>query len=77
MIVLGRRSIESITARCASDRFFMGEIVIVDVRTRREYEHVRVPGAIHIPLSEVRGRVGEIRSDRPTASLTPPMKEHP
>ena len=67
--MFGLRRIESIAPRHASDRFFTGEIVIVDVRTPSEYAHVRVPGAIHIPLLELRARVGELRADRPVAFL--------
>jgi len=67
--MFGLRRIESIAPRRASDRFFTGEIVIVDVRTAGEYEQVRVPGAIHIPLPDVRSRLGEVRDDRPAAFL--------
>ena len=67
--MFGLRRIESIAPRHASDRSFTGEIVIVDVRTPSEYAHVRVPGAIHIPLLELRARVGEFRADRPVAVL--------
>ncbi len=67
--MFGRRSIETITAHVASDRFFSGELLLVDVRTRREYEQVRVPRAVHIPLQEVRGRLGELRTDHPVAFL--------
>ena len=68
-MMFGRRRIESIAPRRASDRFFTGEIVIVDVRAPWEYEQVRVPGAIHIPLPDVRSRLGEVRDDRPVAFL--------
>jgi rhodanese-related sulfurtransferase len=67
--MFGLRRIESIAPRHASDRFFTGEIVIVDVRTTSEYAQVRVPGAIHIPLPDVRSRLGELRGDRPVAFL--------
>lgn len=64
-----RRRIESITPRRASDRFFTGEIVIVDVRSSWEYEQVRVPGVVHIPLHELRGRLDELRTDHAVAFL--------
>ncbi|MGZ8438763.1 MAG: rhodanese-like domain-containing protein [Candidatus Limnocylindrales bacterium] len=67
--MFGFRRIESIAPRRASDRFFTGEIVIVDVRTPWEYEQVRIPGATHIPLPDVRSRAGELRGDRPIAFL--------
>jgi len=69
VIVLGLPRVQAITPRVASDRFFMGKLVLVDVRTRSEYEEARVPGALHIPLREVRGRLGEVRRDRPVAFL--------
>ncbi len=67
--MFGRLRIETITARAASDRFFSGELVLVDVRSHQEYERVRVPGAVHIPLHEVRGRVAELRTDHAVAFL--------
>ncbi len=67
--MFGLRRIETITPRRASDRFFTGEIVLVDVRTRAEYEQVRVPGAVHIPLHEVRDRLDELRTDHALAFL--------
>ena len=67
--MFGRRRIESIAPRRASDRFFTGEIVIVDVRTTPEYEQVRVPGAIHMPLNEVACGLDAVRADRPVAFL--------
>ncbi|HVP02800.1 MAG TPA: rhodanese-like domain-containing protein [Solirubrobacteraceae bacterium] len=65
--MFGLRRIQTIAPHRASDRFFSGEISLVDVRTRAEYEQVRVPGALHIPLHEVRARMHEIRDDRPAA----------
>ncbi len=67
--MFGRPRIESITARAASDRFFTGELVLVDVRTHHEYEQVRVPGALHIPLHDVGGRLSELRTDHAVAFL--------
>ena len=65
--MFGRRPIESIDARVASDRFFTAEIVLVDVRSRAEYEQVRIPGTVHIPVHEVGRRLEEVRTDRPVA----------
>ena len=64
-----RSRIESIAPRAACDRFFTGELVLVDVRTRLEYERIRVPRAIHIPLMEVSSRLGELPVDHPVAVL--------
>jgi rhodanese-related sulfurtransferase len=62
-----RRRTRTITPRVASDRFFMGLLVIVDVRSDAEWGRVRVPGAIHIPLGQVTRRLNEVRRDRPVA----------
>ncbi len=67
--MFGRRPIEAITVRVASDRFFTGELMLVDVRTHREFEQVRVPGAVHIPLPELSNRLGELRTDHAVAFL--------
>ena len=64
-----RRRIEAMTARSASDRFFTGRLTIVDVRSDTEFARVRVPGATHIPLGQLRRRLAQVRSDRPIAFL--------
>jgi rhodanese-related sulfurtransferase len=67
--MFGRRPLASITPRAACDRFFSGELVLVDVRSHAEYERLRVPRAIHIPLLEMGGRVGELPAGHPVAFL--------
>ncbi len=37
---------------------------VVDVREPDEYAGGHIPGALNIPLSQVRGRIGEVPSDR-------------
>ena len=78
--MFGLRRIESIAPRHASDRFFTGEIVIVDVRTTSEYAQVRVPGAIHIPLLE-RARARRRAPRGPAGGvplrLEPPQRRSP
>ncbi|MFW5427418.1 MAG: rhodanese-like domain-containing protein [Methylophagaceae bacterium] len=36
--------------------------VIIDVRTQSEWDAGHIPGAIHIPLSEVKGRLDEFKA---------------
>jgi rhodanese-related sulfurtransferase len=36
--------------------------VIIDVRTQEEWDAGHIPGAIHIPLSEVKGRLDEFKA---------------
>lgn len=38
---------------------------LVDVRADHEWETGHLPGAVHIPLAELPGRVAEIDKDRP------------
>ena len=64
-----RHRVETVTVRTASDRFFTGRLTIVDVRSHREFAQTRVPGAMHIPLEQLRDRLPEVRSDRPIALL--------
>ena len=40
--------------------------VLVDVRGRSEWDEGHVPGAVHIHLGQLRGRVGELDPERPT-----------
>ena len=42
-----------------------GEIQLVDVRTLAEHEAGRIAGDVHIELSELSARQGEIDRDRP------------
>jgi rhodanese-related sulfurtransferase len=49
------------------DRALQGEplrgeaaVTVIDVRTLAAYEQARIPGALHIPLEELAGRVGEL-----------------
>jgi len=36
--------------------------VIIDVRSDSEWKGQRIPGAVHIPLSELKGRMDELKS---------------
>jgi len=42
---------------------------IIDVRERSEFTSGRVPGAVHMPLSELSRRVTEVPTDRPVAVI--------
>jgi rhodanese-related sulfurtransferase len=64
-----RRHITSIKATYAADRFFSGKLSLVDVRSDRERLAVRVPGAAHLQLLQLRRHIDEIRADRPVALL--------
>jgi NADPH-dependent 2,4-dienoyl-CoA reductase/sulfur reductase-like enzyme/rhodanese-related sulfurtransferase len=38
---------------------------VVDVRSRTEFDRERIPGAVNLPLEELRGRLDELRQDAP------------
>lgn len=54
---------ESLVAAAAG-----GTIQLLDVRTRGEFAVGHIPGALHIPVEELRGRLNEIPRDKPIAA---------
>ena len=36
------------------------DVIVVDARSRKEYDSLRIPGALSIPLSEIEERHGEL-----------------
>ncbi len=64
-----RRRSTSIKPMHAASRFFSGKISLVDIRSDRERLAVRVPGAAHLELLQLRRHIEEIRADRPVALL--------
>ena len=42
-----------------------GEVFILDVRTEDEFSLTSIPGAVHIPLDDLRDRLHEIPTDKP------------
>jgi adenylyltransferase/sulfurtransferase len=49
-----------LTPRDARARLAAGTLVLVDCRTRAEWDLVRVPGSVHIPLDEVEQRADAV-----------------
>lgn len=41
------------------------DALLLDVRSRKEFEQAHIPGALNIPLEELRRRTGELPQDRP------------
>lgn len=39
--------------------------VLLDVRTKEEFENGSIPGAVNLPLDDLRGELGRLRKDRP------------
>jgi rhodanese-related sulfurtransferase len=67
--MFGLRRTPSISAAEAATRLRAGQLELIDVRTRHEYEAVRVPGTVHLPLHEVADRLDDLAGDRPVAFL--------
>jgi rhodanese-related sulfurtransferase len=66
--MLFRRS-NSLAAEEAAAALRRGELQLVDVREPAELAEARIDGAKHIPLGQLRGRIGELDRDRPVAFL--------
>lgn len=54
-----------ISADAAGEILKSGDATILDVRGSNEYKEGHVPGALHIPLGYLDGRVDEIPADKP------------
>jgi rhodanese-related sulfurtransferase len=62
--ILPRMSESSeVSPRVASEAIANGAMLI-DVREKSEYDDVRIPGSVLIPLGELPARLGEIPTDR-------------
>ena len=55
--------VDAIAATAPADRPFL-----LDVRTPQEFEKGHIPGAVNIPVDELRSRVSEVPQDRPVAA---------
>jgi rhodanese-related sulfurtransferase len=59
--LLGRLGIKQITPRELDQK---KGIVLLDVRSDREYEQGHIPGAVHVPLSDIGDRVKKLKKDK-------------
>ena len=50
----------------ALERYRGGTVVVVDVRTSREWATGHIPGAVHIPIDELPARYQELDPDAET-----------
>lgn len=58
------RNLETVGGDELADRIRDGEVTLIDVRPREEYEAEHLPGAISVPLEELEERVAELPADR-------------
>ena len=52
------------TAKLAA-HLALDDVVVVDVRSRAEWDHGHLPGALHVPLGQLIERIAEIPAGRP------------
>ncbi|MGQ0843462.1 MAG: ArsR/SmtB family transcription factor [Sporichthyaceae bacterium] len=61
---LGPEDTEEVDTATLLRRLDSGEVVLLDVRPEPEYVAAHLPGAVHIPLSELADRLAELPADR-------------
>lgn len=58
---LARDALETVSRDELLARAGRGEVMVLDVRPRDEYEQGHIPGAVSVPLAELAGRLGTLR----------------
>jgi rhodanese-related sulfurtransferase len=58
---LGRLGIKQITPRELDQKKGM---VLLDVRSNKEYEQGHIPGAVHVPLSDIGDKIKKLKKDK-------------
>ncbi len=59
--ILGRWGIKQITVKELDQKKGM---MLLDVRTDKEYEQGHIPGAVHVPLSDIGDKVKKLKKDK-------------
>lgn len=59
------RPVNAIAPDVAHERAEAGEILLVDVREAGEWAQMRIPGAMHAPLSSLAERLPKLPQDKP------------
>ncbi len=59
--VLSRMGIKQISSRELDQK---KGVVILDVGTDKEYERGHIPGAVHVPLSEIGDKIKKLKKDK-------------
>jgi rhodanese-related sulfurtransferase len=58
---LGRLGIKQLSARELDQKKGM---MLLDVRTDKEYEQGHIPGAVHVPMSDIGDKVKKLKKDK-------------
>jgi rhodanese-related sulfurtransferase len=58
---LGRMGIKQLTPREFDQKKGMA---LIDIRTNKEYEAGHIPGAVHVPLSDIGDKVKKLKKDK-------------
>jgi rhodanese-related sulfurtransferase/DNA-binding transcriptional ArsR family regulator len=58
------KEVESVEGDELADRIKEGEVTLIDVRPREEYEAAHLPGAVSVPLEELEDRIDELPENR-------------
>lgn len=59
-----RSDMEEVASDELLRRVRLGEVTVLDVRPREEYRAGHIPGALSIPVAELRARLGELPKER-------------
>lgn len=67
--MLGRRKQHTIDVVEAFAGLRVGRLVLIDVREAGERARAYPPGSQHVPLTDLKRRIGSLPSDRPVAFI--------
>jgi rhodanese-related sulfurtransferase len=59
--VLSRWGIKQLSAKDLDQK---KGLMVLDVRTDREYEEGHIPGAVHVPLSDIGDKIKKLKKDK-------------
>ncbi|WP_051412201.1 rhodanese-like domain-containing protein [Halonatronum saccharophilum] len=62
--LFGKSNVENISAREVESRLKKEDVLLLDVRTRREYKEGHIPNSLNIPLAELKGNLNRIDKDK-------------
>lgn len=72
-----RRGGKKVSAQEAVNLINRDEAVVVDIRERKEFNEGRITGSIHIPLSAIKERAGELKKHQDkTVIVVDKMGQH-